>query len=105
MALPMLLRATADAEGVGGLGAERDAGEKIPYRTLWTSGTVLWSMGCFCLSNASLSFYDAALAVHAKATLDFGALETGLVYLVPSLIYAICSPFAGHVVRTLGPGP
>lgn len=40
-----------------------------------------WAAACFGLSNASLSFYDAALAPHARATLGFGALETGLVSL------------------------
>ena len=57
---------------------------------------------CFCLVNASLAFYDAALAPHARATLRFGPTEAGLVYLAPSLIYAVLSPFAGAVVRRFG---
>lgn len=99
LALPRVLRAATRAED----DRAREAGGEAP--AAWAalaSATVVWSMVSFCLSNASLSFYDAALAVHLRATLGFGALATGLVYLVPSAIYAGVSPFAGRVIRRYG---
>jgi len=96
---PRLLADAAAADAADAAGAPAAPGGPTPPSGRAAVG---WAAACFGLSNASLSFYDAALAPHARATLGFGALETGLVYLVPSAIYASISPFAGGVVRRFG---
>lgn len=51
---------------------------------------------------ASFGFYDCMLAPHLRATLDFGALSTGLTFLVPAVVYGLFSFIVGPQVGRRG---
>ena len=54
------------------------------------------------LATANMSWTDVAWPQHFRATVGFGARDTGLGYAVPSFTYMCITPFFGAVTRRWG---